>query len=220
MGAKQRLFEAILAQFVRPHGFAGRLTGWKMALRPSNRKRNRWAVGLLEVQPRDRVLEVGFGPGIAIRQLARRATDGVVCGIDHSEVMVRQATARNRVAVEHGRVDLRLGSALDLGDFSDMFDKVLVVNNLGMWPDPDARLKELRGAVRPGGRVAIVSQPRCPGATAATTERVGVETERLLRDAGFIRIRRELLNLRPPVVCVLAEAPTAEGSEPSEHDLR
>src|SRR5215218_262843 len=212
MTARQRLFGAVMAQFVRPHGLAGRLAGWEMALRPSNRKRNRWAAALLEVQPEDHILEVGFGPGLGIRELARRATDGFVLGIEHSEVMVRQATIRNRAAVEQGRVELRLGSALDLRDFSEMFDKALAVNNFGMWPEPEARLKDLRGALRPGGRVAIVSQPRCPGATAATTERIGVETERLLRDAGFIRIRRESLNLRPPVVCVLAEAPTAEGS--------
>jgi SAM-dependent methyltransferase len=102
---------------------------------------------------------------------------------------------------------LRLGSALDLRDFSEMFDKALAVNNFGMWPEPEARLKDLRGALRPGGRVAIVSQPRCPGATADTTRRVGQEITERLRDAGFISIQRETLNLRPPVACVLAEAP-------------
>ena len=207
MRARQRLFGAVMTQFVRPHGFAGRLAGREMALRPSNRKRNRWAVALLEVQPQDHIPEIGFGPGLAIRELARRATDGFVLGIDHSEVMVHQATIRNRAAVEQGRVELRLGSALDLGDFSEMFDKALAVNNFGMWPEPAARLKDLRRALRPGGRVAIVSQPRCLGASAETTKRVGEETTERLRDAGFISIQRETLNLRPPVACVLAEAP-------------
>jgi hypothetical protein len=83
-------------------------------------------------------------------------------GIDHSEVMVRQAAIRNRADVEQGRVDLRLGSALDLRDFTKMFDKALAVNNFGMWPNPRCGW-ELRGALLQGGRVAIVSQPRCPG---------------------------------------------------------
>jgi SAM-dependent methyltransferase len=219
MGVRQRLIRAVITQFVRPHGFAGRLAGWEMALRPSNRKRNQWAVALLDVQPHDHVLEIGFGPGLAIRELARRATDGFVLGIDHSEVMVGQATVRNRAAVEQGRVELRLGSALDLRDFSEMFDKALAVNNFGMWPQPAARLMELRGALRPGGRVAIVSQPRYPGASAETTNRVGEATTERLRDAGFISVQRETLNLRPPVVCVLAEAlPTERGSRPGEQD--
>ena len=208
MEARQRLFEAVRTQFARPDGFAGRLAGWEMALRRSNRSRNRWAVALLDVQPQDHVLEIGFGPGLAIREFARRATDGLVIGVDHSEVMVRHATARNRAAVEQGRVDLRLGSVLNLSDLNETFDKALAVNNFGMWPEPEARLKELRRALRPSGRVAIVSQPRCPGATAETTKGVGEETAERLRNAGFISIQSETLNLRPPVSCVLAENPS------------
>ena len=76
MDKKQKLAMAIRSQFVRPRGFAGWLVGWEMALRSSNRRRNVWAVGLLGVEPSDRVLEIGFGPGIAIRELSRRATHG------------------------------------------------------------------------------------------------------------------------------------------------
>ena len=65
-------------------------------------------VGLLDVQPQDHILEIGFGPGLAIRELARRATDGFVLGIDHSEVMVRRAAIRNRAAIEQGRVRLAI----------------------------------------------------------------------------------------------------------------
>jgi hypothetical protein len=43
--------------------------------------------------------------------------------------------------------------------------------------EPEVRLKELRGALPQGGRVAIVSQPRCPGSSAETTERVAEETQ-------------------------------------------
>ena len=53
---------------------------------------NRHAVGLLEVRPDDRVLEIGFGPGKQIQLPARRATAGLVAGVDLSEVMVEQAT--------------------------------------------------------------------------------------------------------------------------------
>jgi ubiquinone/menaquinone biosynthesis C-methylase UbiE len=59
------------------------------AHRPSNRQRNVWAVSLLDVQPTDRVLEVGFGPGVAIAEFAARATRGHVFGIDHSQAQPR-----------------------------------------------------------------------------------------------------------------------------------
>src|SRR3989441_1771583 len=114
--------QSIVSQFMRPRGFAGWLAGWEMALRSSNRKRNVWAVGLLGVEPTDRVLEIGFGPGIAIRELSRRAMHGLVCGVDHSAVMVRQATRRNAAAVRAGRVELRLGAAEHLPSFAALFD--------------------------------------------------------------------------------------------------
>jgi ubiquinone/menaquinone biosynthesis C-methylase UbiE len=207
MDRKQKLAMSIWSQFVRPRGFAGWLVGWVMALRSSNRKRNVWAVGLLGVEPNERILEIGFGPGIAIRELSRRATHGFVCGVDHSDVMVRQATRRNAAAVRAGRVELRLGAAEHLPAFPEPFDKVLVVNNLGMWREPDERLKELYRRIRPGGRIAIVSQPRCPGATAETTVAAGREIAARLTEAGFTRIRSDTLALKPPVVCVIGEVP-------------
>ncbi len=205
MSRKQKLVMAIVSQFMQPRGFAGWLAGWEMALRPSNRQRNVWAVGRLEVEPTDRVLEIGFGPGIAVRELSRRATHGLVCGVDHSAVMVWQATRRNAEAVRAGRVDLRLGSAEHLPTFAEPFDKILAVNNMGMWREPDEVLKALHRLMRPGGRIAIVSQPRSPGATAETTVAAGREIADRLTAAGFSGIRSETLSLKPPVICVLGE---------------
>lgn len=202
---KQTLVMAIRSQFMWPRGVAGWLAGWEMALRSSNRKRNVWAVGLLGVEPTDRVLEIGFGPGIAIWELSRRATHGLVCGVDRSEVMVRQATRRNADAVRAGRVDLRCGSAEHLPAFEEPFDKVLAVNNMGMWRDPGERLKELHSLMRLGGRIAIVSQPRCLRATAETTVAAGRDLAARLTEAGFTCIRSDTLALKPPVVCVIGE---------------
>ena len=201
---KQRTLETVVRQFHRPTGFAGRAAGWVMATRGSNRKRNVWAVGLLDVQPDDRVLEIGFGPGVAIAELARRTPRGLVCGIDHSEVMVRQATRRNAAAARAGRVDLRLGSVAQLPADVEPFDKVLAVNNAMMWDDPVQRLRDLRALMRPGGRIAIALQPRGPGASDETADRAAVEISEQLTTAGFSDLRVETLDLQPTrVVCVL-----------------
>ena len=137
MGLKQKTTRALVSQFHQPHGLGGRAADWVMAHRGSNRKRNVWAVGLLEVQPADHVLEIGFGPGIAIRELARHATRGAVVGVDHSELMVRRASRRNAAAVRAGRVELRLGNAEALptfdAPFDAPFDGILAVNSLMFW---------------------------------------------------------------------------------------
>ena len=204
MGLKQKTTHTLVSQFHRPHGFGGRAAGWIMAKRGSNRERNIWAVGLLDVQAQDRVLEIGFGPGIAIQEFARRATSGLVVGVDHSEVMVHQARKRNAAAVSAGRVDLRLGSADALPAFDAPFDKILAVNSLMFWDDPVARVKELHDLLRPGGQLAIAYQPRGPGSTDEVAARTGLQIAAHLTEVGFTEVRVETLALKPTaVVCVL-----------------
>lgn len=193
-----------MRQFARPTGVAGALAGWVMAHRSSNRRRNEWVVSLLDVQPRDRALEIGFGPGVAIRELARRASDGLVCGIDPSRVLLRQARRRNAAAVRSGRVDLRLASVERLPSFEEPFDKIVSVNVIGLWIRPVERLRELRRLLRDGGTIAIAIQPRAPGATDETAAERGAEIAAQLATAGFSHVRQEMLPLRPAVVCVLA----------------
>src|SRR5271165_1522341 len=151
MSMRKRLGRRIVSQFMNPRGLPGRLVGWEMALRPSNRKRNAWAVSLMDVEASDRVLEVGFGPGIAIREFARRATSGEIVGIDRSTVMWAQAARRNASAIREGRVSLTVASIEDRPRLVGPFDKILAVNNMGMWQAPELRLKDLTGMLRDGG---------------------------------------------------------------------
>jgi hypothetical protein len=47
MSMRKQLGRRIVSQFMEPRGLPGHLVGWEMALRPSNRKRNAWAVSLI-----------------------------------------------------------------------------------------------------------------------------------------------------------------------------
>jgi SAM-dependent methyltransferase len=209
MDVKRAIVAAIVGQFGHPRGAVGNVVGWVMARRPSNRQRNRWVASLLDLQPADRVLEIGFGPGLAIAELGRRVGPaGHVHGIDRSDVMLRQATRRNAAAIQAGRVTLTLGTVERLPPALDgPFDAILAVNSLGFWTAPAERLEALRRRLTPGGRIAIASQPRCPGATRSTSLDAAGEITDLLQAAGFTRTRTEILDLDPPVVCVLATNP-------------
>jgi len=206
---KRRVITTLVRQFGHPRGIAGWLAGWDMAHRRSNQQRNIWAVSLLDVQPTDRVLEIGFGPGVAITELAARAGRGQVFGIDHSEVMVQQASQRNAAAIRAHRVHLTHASVAELPSFDEPLDAILAVNTLKFWPNPAERLSQLRRLLRPGGRIALAIQPRCPGATQSTTAQAAQELQDLLTQAGFTQIRTETLALDPPVACVLANNPPA-----------
>src|SRR5512132_532909 len=222
MGIKQGVLGRIMqwwarpegiAQFHHPTGAVGHVAGWIMGRRSSNVARNRWAVHLLDVQLTDRVIELGCGPGVAIAALATRAIRGLVVGVDHSQVMIGQARRRNRAAIRAGRVRLIHTPVERLSISDGPFNAALAVNTVGMWPDPTARLRELARLLRPGGRIAVVSQPRCPGATTATSAAAANELAGLLTEAGFEHLRTELLELDPPAACVLGHLAPADDAE-------
>ena len=203
MTLSEKIFTAVRGQFARPSGLGGRAAGALMAHRSSNRKRNAWAVSLLDVRPDDRVLEIGFGPGLAIGELGRIAHEGYVCGIDHSELMLRQASRRNADGIRRGVVDLRLGSVDVLPVFDTPFDKILAVNAVLFWNETGARLEALRRLLRPGGLIAVAHQPRGPGASDETSAAAGREMAATFIRVGFSEVRVETLRLKPAVVCAL-----------------
>jgi ubiquinone/menaquinone biosynthesis C-methylase UbiE len=125
MSVIQRIF---MRMFGRPQGVLGRLGGIIMAR--MNQQCAAWVIDLLNIQSHERVLEVGFGPGVGIQLLARAASAGYVAGVDASEAMVEQATARNVQAIECGRVDLRHGSVERLLFADHTFDKALAMNSM------------------------------------------------------------------------------------------
>jgi SAM-dependent methyltransferase len=196
----------IYSQFGRPTGTLGALAGALMARRDSNRRRNAWTVDQLDIQPTDRVLEIGHGPGLAVAHAAERATVGTVVGVDHSEVMHRQALRRNRAAVAAGRATLVHGTAADLaGTHRGGFDKAFAVNVFMFWADPAAVLRQVSHLLAPGATIALTQQPRGPGVTNDDTDAAGARMAQALRDAGYTRIDVRILPLKPVnAACAMA----------------
>lgn len=116
---------------------------------------NERALELLNIQPADHVLEVGFGHGRSLELAARRAPEGLVAGVDHSEQMAETAMRANARLVAGGRVEIRRAdsNALPWGDRS--FDRAFTVNTIYFWRDPRRDLGELARVLRPGGRLAV-----------------------------------------------------------------
>jgi len=208
-GPPRGLAAWLSSQFAHPRGVLGHVAGWIMATRGSNVERGTWSIELLGVEPGHRVLEIGFGPGVALAELARRSERGLVVGIDRSEAMLRQARRRNAQAIAAGRMALHLASVERLPRFAEPFDRILAVNCVQFWHDAPARLAELRGLLRPGsGRIAVTLQPRHPGATDADAAQLGESIRGLVERAGFEDVALALRAFRPvAAACVTGRAP-------------
>jgi SAM-dependent methyltransferase len=193
-------------QFGHPSGRLGAWVGRLMALK--NVRMNRAAVEVLAPSVRDRVLEIGFGPGRTLALLARRVDGGRVAGIDVSAVMVRQARRRNRSALRAGRLEIVEGSVERLPWPDATFTHVLAVNSFHHWPAPVRSLTEVRRVLAPGGRLVLgmrvaLATPRrlaSPGLTPAEIE----STRRLLEEAGFQDVALELRSVGRGLACLVA----------------
>jgi ubiquinone/menaquinone biosynthesis C-methylase UbiE len=161
--------------FGRPKGLLGKLGGLIMAR--SNRTCAVWATELLGPQPHDRIVELGFGPGVAIELLAERAREGYVAGLDASAEMLAQARRRNARAIVNGRVELRQGSVDNIPFADASFDKALAINSLQVWPDALAGLREIRRVLKNRGQVAFAFTPHSGRSPDGLTD--------LLAEAGF-----------------------------------
>jgi ubiquinone/menaquinone biosynthesis C-methylase UbiE len=147
-------FEGIWDQQHRcPSGILGWLAGEQMMRQ--HRPETAWTIDLLDIQPADTVLEVGFGAGRGIKLAAEKASDGRVMGIDLSDVMVRVATRRNARAVKAGRVVLSQGNVTALPFEDQQFDKIMTIHTFYFWPEPPQAISELQRVLKPGGRLII-----------------------------------------------------------------
>lgn len=203
-GSQAQATRRARSQFEKPTGLGGRVAGWIMAHRRSNRERNEWALSLLELQPTDRVLEVGFGPGVAIALMSTVVTNGHIVGIDHSEVMVQHAKKRNASAIAQGRVELRLASVSDLAGGYDRYDKCLMVNAFHYWDNPDDALRRVQRQMNPGGKIVVAFQPCVQGPTVDDTLKAGHTMVATVKAAGFSRAHLEIKSMAPDsVACVV-----------------
>ena len=197
------LQERVVAQFRKPDGGAGQLAGWVMAHRRSNRRRNEKTLELLDLRRDDQLLEIGYGPGFAIKLASETITRGRIFGLDHSLTMFEQARRRNAREIAEGRVELLVGDILNPPAPLPAFDKIFSVNVVQFWPDPAATFAALKALLKPGGRIATTFMPRVgaakPGQARAHAQRI----QRLLEAQDFSHEVRWLSLGKTPAVCVL-----------------
>jgi cyclopropane fatty-acyl-phospholipid synthase-like methyltransferase len=144
-------------------------------------QRLRWAVEVLEVEPDDRILEVGCGHGVAVSLVCDRLDGGRITAVDRSPKMIEAAKKRNRARARKVRFVTATLADADLGD--EVYDKAFAVHVAALHK-PGDDLDIVRRRLARGGRFYLFSQ--APGWTAPEhAERSAAELAEGLEEAGF-----------------------------------
>jgi cyclopropane fatty-acyl-phospholipid synthase-like methyltransferase len=118
--------------------------------------RIRWAVETLAVEPGDRLLEIGGGPGFAASLVCERLDRGSLLLIDRSETAIERTRRRNAEHVASGRLALETVDVADFDPGKVRFDNVFAVNINVFWTTPATEeLARIRRALEHDGRLFL-----------------------------------------------------------------
>ena len=112
------------------------------------------AISHMNLQGRDRVLDLGIGTGVSLNYYP---TDrGQITGVDLSSGMLREARKKIR---EQGRTNAQVfqADAMKLPFADDSFDHVFISHVISVVSDPCRLVQEAQRVARPGARIVIVN---------------------------------------------------------------
>jgi ubiquinone/menaquinone biosynthesis C-methylase UbiE len=188
----ERLHTAVANHHAHHPGFKG-LSGAAFAVFSAFARNGaaREICNLAQVSPTDRAVDLGCGPGNAVREAARRGARAT--GVDPAPVMLRVA----RLLMRGGTTTWKQGTAeaIPLPDGSATV--VWSVAAIHHWQDVDAGLAEIHRVLAPGGRFLGVERKTTAGASGLASH--GWTSEQAdtfagqCRAAGFVDVEIEAI---------------------------
>src|SRR6185437_10501992 len=118
---------------------------------------------MLAPQPGESILEVGFGTGHCLVEIAKAVgPSGKALGIDISDKMTELAQELLRTEGLADMADVRCGDAEQLPFKSNSLDGIFFSFTLELFDTPELPrvLAECKRVLRPGGRIVVVAVSR------------------------------------------------------------
>ena len=138
----------ISEQFGNPTGVGGAISTFIMNV--MNQTQYKGIINNLNCSENDRILDIGFGNGYLINNLAKK-NEGNFYGIEISDDMIKTGHRRNNKLIQQERVHLVKGNVMDIPFEDDFFDKIYTVNTVYFWEDLDKSLLEIKRVLKPNG---------------------------------------------------------------------
>jgi ubiquinone/menaquinone biosynthesis C-methylase UbiE len=117
-----------------------------------------WGLSQTSIGKQDIILDVGCGGGRTVSKLAEMASEGKICGIDHSPESVAMAIRVNKQWIDMARVEIREASVSRLPFPDGAFDVVTAVETHFWWPALPTDMREVLRVLKPGGRLIVIAE--------------------------------------------------------------
>jgi predicted TPR repeat methyltransferase len=144
------MFYSIAQQFKRPSGLLGRFVS--NIISKGTKPAYITLITEMNVRPGEKLLEIGYGPGVGIKELFTRANPGKYYGIDFSELMFEKASKLNNSLIDAGKAELLFGDFLTTDIVHMGFDRVFCSNVVYFWNDLVVPFSKIRSLLKDGGK--------------------------------------------------------------------
>jgi len=141
-------------QLKQPSGWIGKYIISKL-LDTSSYQLNSFSLELMNIQKRDKILEIGFGTGLLIKRMANKIENGTIEGVDFSKTMYDRASKINKKQIQKKHVTLYHLECKKLPFQENQFTKVCSINTLYFWENPEEYFKEILRVMREGSHFIL-----------------------------------------------------------------
>ncbi|MEL7120275.1 MAG: class I SAM-dependent methyltransferase [Bacteroidota bacterium] len=101
------------------------------------------------------ILEIGHGNCGHLKQILEKGNNIQYNGLEISETMHQEAVANNASAISNGNISFQLYDGLNMPFPDDSFDKIMTVNTIYFWTEPQQLLTEIARVLKPQGQCII-----------------------------------------------------------------
>jgi SAM-dependent methyltransferase len=143
------IFRKIGLQFKKPTGILGKIVSNLMII--GNRSAYKTMINDLSLNTNDKVLEIGYGPGIGIKLISKRFESCDIYGIDFSELMFRRATNRNRQLIKNNKAHLLFGDFIETKINTSGFSVIFCINVVYFWDNLQKPFEKARSLLKDDG---------------------------------------------------------------------
>jgi ubiquinone/menaquinone biosynthesis C-methylase UbiE len=153
-----------------------------------NKTLRHWIIEQLRLQPYQHILEIGFGTGNTLHEVAKKLQPGFLAGTEESLHYYQQALRRNKKFIQQESMQLHLGAIENLPYPNHYFHSIYVGNIYASWVEPKYKFMQLAQLLKSNGKLLTVFQQR----SSVTEKQLWQTAEKIqheYEDAGLTDIR-------------------------------